>query len=135
MLKNIVFILLIGFTGTAVAASWIRAQQDSDGSMFVDKERMWRSDGTVKMWSMNDFTQPKPSFNPPGSGLPNTFVSTISLMEYDCNERKTRILQGYAYEDHKGEGRQAWEMRGPREWDYIKPSSNIEVLWNIACKK
>lgn len=135
-MRNFLAILLMtGVVGNAAAASWTVVYTDPKFTMYINKEDVWRSGGTAKMWAMVDYATPLPSLNPEGSYLPSTFLSSVSLHEYDCVERKFHLLQGAAYEDHMGEGRQAWQIKGPREWEYVKPGSTVEIHLKAACKK
>lgn len=134
-MKKLLIVCVIAVLSSNVVAadSWNYIEHDDDTALWVQKDSIWRSGGNVKMWSMHDHRVPSASLNAPP--LPTTFLSTVSLFEYDCTDRRARSLQGTAYEDAKGSGRIAFTNDKPGAWEYIKPGSMNEKRWNIACKK
>lgn len=133
MNKIISAVVLAVLAGNACADNWTYVDRDEDTALWVQKDTIWRSGSNVKMWSMYDHRIPSPSLNSPP--LPTTFRSSVGLFEYDCNDRRSRMLQATAYEDAKGKGRIAFTMDQPETWKYVKPGSSDETRWKFACKK
>lgn len=116
----------------AIAGEWTYIDHDDTAALWVQTDSMWRSSGNVKMWHMYDYQSSIPSLG--ASSSPKGSRSIVGLAEYDCADRRTRPLQGTAYEDAKGTGRIAWTLDTEGAWGYIKPGSEDEKRWNIACK-
>lgn len=85
------------------------------------------------MWAMNTFRTGQSSLQKPP--LPTTFRSIAILHEYDCTEQRLRVLQGTAYEGDKGQGRIAFTVNRPGDFEYVTPGTQDEQRWNIACSK
>lgn len=72
--------------------------------MYLNKEGIYRSNGTTKMSRFSDHDKPIPWPLVERKTSPNQLLSAVSLDEYDCNERRVRILQTANYDGHMGNG-------------------------------
>jgi hypothetical protein len=57
----------------------------------------------------------------------------ISLSEYDCSSRRSRLLSSTRYDD-KGDVINGRNSTRPSEWDYVAPDTVGEGLLEIVCE-
>ena len=128
LIPAVVLALLAG-NASASADNWTYVEHTNTAALWVQKDSIWRSGSNVKMWSMHDYAEPLTSPNSPPA------LSTVILFEYDCSDRRSRMLQITAYEDSKGKGQIAFRIDRPAAWTYVEPAGLIKTSWDIACKK
>lgn len=125
MRKCMLSLLLVACAGNA-AAEWTVFQRETDSTTYVDKSRIQRSDGTVKVWFLFDNDKPSPM---------TAHSSVVSLFEFDCKDGRERLLQGTAYKGQKGEGASVFTSNRADPWVYVEPNSFREPRLKLACKK
>ena len=131
-MKKIIFAALLSTTAVSpvFAANWEMVGQTGDMTIYADKNAAIRSEGKVRMWSLSDFKtiQTQEGLKP--------YLSDISLYEYDCAERKSRLLQTTSRLGNMGNGEVAESitMTNPK-WRYAVPDSIGESVLNAACRK
>lgn len=102
--------------------------QSEKAATYVDSATMRRSEDGVRMWILRDFSKMQV--------LSDTrFLSIVELHEYDCKERKMRVLHSTAYENHMGKGSPSFTSPNtPWEWRYTVPGSISDAEMDIVCQ-
>jgi hypothetical protein len=127
--KRALLALLGAACAGAVAADWTPVAPDNGiYAAYADRSTIRRDGAIVRMSGMYDFA--KGDFTP--EGMP--YYSTTTEREYDCQERRVRLI---AYADHSqrfGAGAVVTATRGaPRRWEAIVEDSLDLAFWKIAC--
>ena len=81
--KFLIFFGLL-WASTVWAAEWISVGLYDAGSYYVDRASMTRLGQVRKVWTMLDYRQPQT--NAQGK----TYLSTRTLMEFDCKRERVR---------------------------------------------
>ena len=82
----------------------------------------------ARMSGMYDFK--RQDFTPEGKGL----YSTVVLREYDCGERRVRLLSSIDFAGHMGTGGAVDTSTRVHRWESIVAGGLDEAFWTIACK-
>ena len=128
-MRNIIATLsLAALTGNAVAG-WIVASDTDGHTRYVDVNTIRRSANTVKMWTLLDYKQPELDSNG------KSYLSSVRISEYDCAERRTRVLQASRYQGKMRGGDMVSSTNHTFSWDYVEPGTVGETILEIACKK
>lgn len=128
MRNEIVAIFLAALTGNAVAG-WTALSRSETQISYVDKDSIRSSGSTVKMWSLVDYVQPRKLNNKV------EYLSTVTLHEFDCADRRMRTLQSSAYEGQMREGANVYiASNTPWKWEYVEPGTVGEAKLEVACK-
>ncbi len=79
------------------------------------------------MHGLYDFR--RQDLTPAGKGL----YSTVVLREYDCRERRVRLVSSIDFSGHMGQGDPVDTSNTVRRWEPIVEGSLDEAYWNFAC--
>jgi hypothetical protein len=111
------------------AADWTPVGAgDYIASAYADKAGIRRAGALVKMSAMYDFR--RQDFTPGGKAL----LSTVVLREYDCGERRVRILSSIDFAGAMGTGEAVDMSNRAGRWESVVAGALDEMFWNIACK-
>ena len=123
--------LLLLFTGATASADWTKISDAAGNSpeRFIDMTSI-RQTGPMatmrRVWEMSNLAK----------GLSDKAASIKSYTEYDCKDRRVRVLE----EDHYAElGAQGEKLGGAepdsklREWSDIGKGSVSEMIFNRVC--
>jgi len=122
-------VLLLAFFSTAAAADWTAVHDGNEiYAPFADVGTLRRHGPMAKMSGLYDFR--KKDFTP--GGLP--LFSTVVLREYDCEQRRVRLLSSIDFSGHMGEGAVADSSNAAGRWEEVVPGSGDEAFWKIACR-
>jgi hypothetical protein len=114
-------------SGNAAAEWTVVGGGDQIHAPFADKATIRRNGATARMSGMYDFR--KQDFTPEGRGL----FSTVVLREYDCEERRVRLLSYIDFSGHMGTGTVVAAGIDPGRWEAVVPGALDEAYWKIAC--
>jgi hypothetical protein len=122
-------LLALAWAGSACAApDWQQVAPDNGiFAAYADPSSLRREGDIAMMQGMYDF--PRGDLTPEGMRM----YSTTVRREYDCRERRVRLV---SYADHAkrgGEGTVVGEARDPRRWEAVVEGSLDAAYWNIAC--
>lgn len=109
---------------------WSKASQSDGAIVYVDLSSIQRSDQTVTMFELNDYSAPK-TF--PKGDL--AFLSMKSKSVYDCSGRRFRAAFFYVYAGNMGAGKLITTAGPSDTWNNVVPGSKGDTLWNVACKR
>ena len=120
-------ILSLVLAGTALA-DWTKISTDGDiYSAFADKDSIRRNGSSVTMVGLYDFR--KQDFTPTGRGL----YSTVVLREYDCRERRVRLMSSIDFSGQMGSGEPVDTSNSVRRWEPVVEGGIDEAYWKFAC--
>ena len=126
-MRTLTGVLLAGLSLSA-AADWTPVATDNGiFSAYADKATIERRGSLVTMRGMYDFT--RGDLTPQGA----SFFSTTVEREYDCRERRVRLLSHRDHSEHFGEGPVVSAADRPRRWEDIVEDSLDEAFWKLAC--
>ena len=95
-MKKIMVMALLMFASTGFA-KWEGGYLSNDGKMtlYFDNETIQVNYPLFRSWSLMDFKDP----------IANNMLSAKILTEYDCDEKKRRVVHVISYSGNKGEGK------------------------------
>ena len=121
--------IVLVFWCAGAAADWTPVGAgDYIASAYADKATIRRTGPLVKMSGMYDFR--RQDFTPGGKAL----LSTVVLREYDCGERRVRILSSIDFAGAMGTGEAVDTSNRVGRWEDIVAGALDEMFWTIACK-
>jgi hypothetical protein len=113
----------------SAAADWTPVGAgDYIAAAYADKESIRRTGPLAKMSGMYDFR--RQDFTPAGKGL----FSTVVLREYDCGQRRVRLLSSIDFAGAMATGEVVDTSDRAGRWESIVAGALDEAFWNIACK-
>jgi hypothetical protein len=114
--------LLISASATA---EWVRLNESGTDTHFVDPATV-RVQGThVRMWKKIERATPDEDGT----------LSTRSYFEYDCHQRRFRLLTVSAYDGSDLGGKTVASSNTPSEWFFVPPDTSAEAALEFACKR
>ena len=86
-----------------------------------------------RIWQIESATKKYPLYNAKTEGLTPPLRSVLSLREYDCTEKRMRVLQMTFFSKRMAEGNNHGETRPTDGWVYLVPGTNGWGDAAIAC--
>ena len=126
-----VLVLLLLMVSTSVFAEWTEVGQSAANGMtaYADFGTIKRKGNKVKMWRLYDFKTVQKVGN-------DSFLSSVSRNEYDCEEETVRLLDFYWYSGNMRQGEIVVSSTNiKRESKSIMPDTFNDDLLKIACGK
>jgi hypothetical protein len=118
----------LAFACGSAAAEWTAVGRgDYIHTPYADTAGIRRSGNLVRMSGMYDFV--RQDFTPEGKGL----FSSVVLREYDCDQRRVRLLSAIDFSGHMGAGEAVSTSAGPGRWESIVEGGVDEAYWKTAC--
>ena len=128
-----VLIPLLVLSNEPAYAEWvaIENQYQSPGrqTVYVDPDTIRREGHLVTMWQLIDFKTMQ------GGRSPSRFSSTTVQKEFDCAEKRLRLLALTDFWGNMGTGEPTDGYVDERNWIPVAPDSMNQALWNFACRK
>ena len=121
-------------------AEWVAVEKDylAPGlqTVYVDPDTIRREGSLVTMWQLIDFKwmQGNAGMGPLGFG-PHRFLSTKTHKEFDCAEKRLRLLAFTEFSRRMGTGIAANGYVDTGNWLPVEPESINQALWEVACGK
>ena len=120
--------LLLALCSTGAAAQWTAVGRgDYIHTPYADQSTIRRNGALARMSGMYDFR--KQDFTPAGRGL----YSTVVLREYDCGERRVRLLSSIDFAGAMATGAVVDSSTRAGRWEGIVAGSLDQAYWNLAC--
>ncbi len=123
-----------------VYAEWVAIEDhyQSPGlqTVYFDPDTIHRNGHLVAIWQLTDYrsVQGHVGLGPFGVD-PSRFVSTKTHKQFDCVEKRLRLLAYMEFLQHMGTGRRNDGYVDKDNWLPIEPESINQALWNVACGK
>src|SRR6266513_6157554 len=129
------------FVSTVPAyAEWVAVEKDylSPGrqTVYVEPDTIRREGNLVTLWQLIDlkWMQGNQGMGRLGFG-PHRFFSTKTQKQFDCAEKRLRLLAFTEFSQHMGTGISANGYVDMDHWLPVEPESISQALWEIACGK
>ena len=120
--------LALALASVADAAEWSAVgKPDAIYAAYADKASIRRNGAIVSMHGLYDFR--RQDFTPEGFGL----HSTVVLREYDCDDRRVRLLFAIDFSGHMGEGTAVSTNARTGRWEAVVADGIDEQYWLVAC--
>jgi hypothetical protein len=128
-MKNLLkYCLVLTFLSYGNAfAGWKALLNDEVASEYVNPDSAERNNYFVTMWNMSDFATPQEV----GNG--RLFKSSKTLQEYNCLDKKRRLLRIVHFSENMGLGQVVFNDATLGEWFAIKTGSLSEAHYKVAC--
>ncbi len=121
-------LLLLAWCSAAAAAEWTALGRANEiYAAFADTATIRRQGNMARMYGLYDFR--RRDFTPEGKGL----FSTVVLREYDCGQRRVRLLSAIDFSGPMGAGTAVSTSDTPRRWEAVVDGGIDELYWNAAC--
>jgi len=131
------FWLLITFlilSTVPVYAKWVAVERDylSPGlqTVYVDSDTTRREGNLVTIWQLIDFKWMQGSARGPAR-----FSSTKTHKQFDCTEKRLRLLAFTEFSLQMGTGIPSDGYVDKENWLPVEPESINHALWEIVCGK
>ena len=133
-------ITLLVLSSVPAYAEWVAVEKPylSPGlqTVYVDPDSIRREGNLVTMWQLIDFKwmQGNQGMGPLGFG-PHRFFSTKTHKQFDCAEKRLRLLAFMEFSGRMGTGIPAKGYVDNSNWIRVEPESINHALWEVACGK
>ena len=127
-MKRTVLLAYLLLSSTA-PAEWVETVNHHLDTHFVDYSRMQKGEGSVRLWELyNCATDDRTAA---GEG----YRSIKVLHEYDCLEKKVRVLSVVHYAGKNGTGKILPGDSVVGDWKAILPGSTSDTVWQVTCRE
>ena len=132
-MPRLLLITLLVLSGGQVYAEWVALDEkyQSPGlqMVYVDPTTIRRDGNLVMLWQLTDYTWMQ------GGRKSTRFLSTKIHKQFDCVDKRLRLLAYSEFLRHMGTGRQNDGYVDPDNWLPVKPESINHALWEVAYGK
>jgi hypothetical protein len=116
--------LLLAAVAIPAWAKWVKVSEDNEATYYADPVTV-RKDGNIRrMWELQDLKK----------RYKNREMSRRYLSEYDCKERRHRMLTISAHSEPMARGT-LLATEGTSTWDYIAPHTDGAAILEVVCTK
>jgi hypothetical protein len=129
-MRNLLFFILL-ISNTYAYAGWVLVQTSYDDNVifYVDPDTIQRKGNTLRVWEKLEYKKPENYLN-------FTFQSARALVEYDCKEKKSRLLSQDYFSQPELKGKSVYNLNTPNaEWTFIPPQTTGAYSMNSLCNK
>ena len=133
-------ITLLFLSSGPAYAEWVAVEKNylvpGLRTVYVNPETIRREGNLVTMWQLIDFKwmQGNAGIGPFGFG-PNRFLSTMTHKQFDCAEKRLRLLAFTEFSRRMGTGIRNDGYVDQDNWLPVEPDSINQALWEVACGK
>jgi hypothetical protein len=133
-------ITLLVLSSGRTYAEWVAVEKDylSPGrqTVYVEPDTIRREGNLVTLWQLIDFKwmQGNKGMGRLGFG-PDRFFSTKTHKQFDCAEKRLRLLAFTEFSQHMGTGISNEGYVDKGNWLPVEPESINQALWEVACGK
>ena len=113
--------------GTALAEWTAVGRANEIYAAYADTGTIRRAGNLVTMQGLYDFR--RQDYTPDGRGL----YSTAVLREYDCEQRRVRLMSSADLSGRMGAGEVVSTSSAPRRWEAVVEGGIDDDFWQIAC--
>jgi surface-adhesin protein E len=127
-------ITLLFLSSAPAYAEWVAVEKDyllpGLQTVYVNPDTIRRDGNLVTMWQLIDFKWMKGN----GRGA-HRFFSTKTHKQFDCAEKRLRLLAFTEFSQHMGTGISDAGYIDKDHWLAVEPESINQALWEMACGK
>jgi hypothetical protein len=129
-MRRPILMIFLTLISSNTIAEWIKVNANDEFSTYADRSSILKKGHFVKMMSMYDYKAVQTHIA--DSAL---YMSTQQQGEYDCKQKKSRMLAYSLYYKKMGRGKVTHYKSRPLEWIAVSPMGIDETLLEIACVK
>ena len=119
---------VLALAGGAALAEWTAVGRANEiYAAYADTGTIRRAGNLVTMQGLYDFR--RQDYTPDGRGL----YSTAVLREYDCEQRRVRLMSSADLSGRMGAGEVVSTSSAPRRWEAVVEGGIDDDFWQIAC--
>lgn len=126
-------ITLLIVSAVPAYAAWVMIEKNylSPGleTIYIDSNTIGKKGNLVTVWQLVDFKVMQ------GGRSPTRFFSTKTLKQFDCEEKRVRLLAFTEFTDGMGTGMQDHGYVDEHNWLPVEPESVNHALWDVVCGK
>jgi hypothetical protein len=121
-----VCLILCALISEATSAAWTKANTSSAGTTYIDRDTILRAGDKVKVWELTDYDEV------PVKQFP--YLSTKRHSEYDCKEKKYRLISISSHSGHMGTGEvMITATNYSPKWEPLLPGSTGQLVMKLSC--
>ena len=123
-------VLLVLSSAPAHGGEWMKVHtiEISESTVYAEDPRTIHREGNlVKMWALFDYKTKRRLHGGPW------VLSYKNQYEYDCAEKRQRLLASMSFSGHMGSGEIVHEFAEARPWQPVLPEGPGNSLWRVAC--
>lgn len=126
-MRKVILMIVLSAVSSNAAAEWEPAMYNKGNTKitYVDAATIRKAGNKVKMWSLTDFKTAEYYGQKP-------YMSQKDQREYDCKEKRMRLLFASIHIGNMGRGEVISEAN-TQNWEPVPPGTIGEALWKIAC--
>jgi hypothetical protein len=128
-MRKAILMLLLAVVSSSAAGAWVNVGGNEIYTAYADPVTIRKSGTVVKMRNLADFKTVQ------ASDKCKLFMSQKMQSEYDCKEKRTRLLDFTWHSGNMGRGEIVLSGSGPSQWEPVAPLSGNAILWKFACGK
>ena len=132
--KRLLLFTLLFLSSVPAYGEWVAVEKDAllPGlqTVYVDPDSIRREGNLVTLWQLIDFKWMQG--NPRGTPR---FLSTKSHKQFDCAEKRLRLLAFTEFSRRMGTGIRDDGYVDQGNWIPVEPESMNHALWEVACGK
>jgi hypothetical protein len=129
------------------ATKWVaveRAYLSTEAeTVYIDPDRVSRDGNLVTVWQLTDYKMMQGTgavINPYAFGrlyrfqlAPHGFFSTTTQKQFDCANKRVRLMAFAEFSHHLGTGRRNEGYVDREKWLPVEPESTNHALWELLC--
>mgnify|MGYP001253987538 FL=1 len=120
---RIIVSLLLLFSTAPAWAEWTQIGKTTDGVVYVDEATTRKISGHLSIWSLVDLK----------ARGPDGEMSRRYLEEYDCKERRSKVLSKSTHAAPMAEGKVLSSYERKSAWMYVPPNTASEYALKFLC--
>jgi hypothetical protein len=124
-------VALLFLSSVPAHAEWVAVERDylvpGLQTVYVDSDTIRREERLVTIWQLIDFKWMQ------GSRGPTRFMSTKTHKQFDCAEKRLRLLAFTEFSRGMGTGTSAHGYIDNDNWLSIEPGSINQAVWEVVC--
>jgi len=110
------------------STAWIVIVRAHTFTVYANPSTIRRAGSTVKLWEMKDYNTAQMNDGEP-------YMSQKTQNEYDCKERRSRILALSLHAENMGGGKVILSDPDSDKWSPVAPGRAGGAPWKFACGK
>jgi hypothetical protein len=126
MVRNAIFMLMLAVVSNSAMAAWSKVTVNEEATIYADLSTISKSGNMIKMWDVSDFKKKTTA---------NNYLSLKSQREYDCKDKKNRLLTYSTFSGNMGNGSVVNSSSFARPWMPVYTGGIVSILWITACGK
>lgn len=124
-MRKTILMILLAVVSIGAMAEWVKVSESDAAFFYIDLATIRRNGDFRRVWEMRDMKK----IDKDG------VMSVRALMEYDCNEERSRILSISEHSEPTLGGKVLLSSDDPSTWRYVAPGTVFESTLKVVCTK